>query len=194
MRDVHCSRAGRLTSRCGLRNASKWLPPRDSRVLAGAASDDMGATIHFRLRLVEVPRIEGREHKVTVAVGHCTAAVHPFLPSRLNAHGETPRLHLVEDRIAFRVFGGPDQLQCLGLADAGNVDASQGAKHVVRRVARGPLLCYRGSKANSPGARAMSAAEKSAVLINLLAISVSSLHDTFFWSSYFYQPPCIWSA
>src|SRR3990172_6181408 len=125
VRNVPRSRAGRLTSRCGLRNASIWLPPSDPLVFAGAARDDMGATIHFRLRLVEVARIKGREHEVTVAVGHRAGAVNPFLPARLNAHGETPRFHLVEDRIAFRVFGGPNQLLRADLTDAGNVDGAQ---------------------------------------------------------------------
>jgi hypothetical protein len=68
MRDVHRSIAvGTSQSRhC---YASKWLTPGDSRVLAGAAGNDMRATIHFRLRFVEVARIEGRKDFVAVAVG-----------------------------------------------------------------------------------------------------------------------------
>ena len=59
--DVYRERANRFTSRCVHRNASKWLGPGDTLVLAGAACDEMGPTIHFRLRLVEIARIEARE-------------------------------------------------------------------------------------------------------------------------------------
>ena len=43
--------------------------PGDSLVLAAAALDEMRAAIHLRLGLVEVARIEGREHCVAVGVG-----------------------------------------------------------------------------------------------------------------------------
>src|SRR2546427_1393498 len=40
-----------------------------------AAGDDMGATVHVRLRLVRVASIKGRENLVTVAVGQHAGAV-----------------------------------------------------------------------------------------------------------------------
>ena len=40
-----------------------------------AAGDDMGATVHLRLRLVRVASIKGRENLVTVAVGQHAGAV-----------------------------------------------------------------------------------------------------------------------
>src|SRR6516162_7053459 len=48
--------------------ASKRLTPSDPRILAGAASDDMGAAIHGRLRVVAVAGIEGRKNLVTVGI------------------------------------------------------------------------------------------------------------------------------
>src|SRR6266536_1896704 len=66
MRDVSRERSGRLTGRCPLGNALEWLTPGDARVLPGAAGDDMSATVHVQLRLVEVAGVEGREHNVTV--------------------------------------------------------------------------------------------------------------------------------
>src|SRR5207244_3862193 len=61
MRDVH-RKIVAGTSQCRHCYTSKWLTPGDSLVLPGAAGDDMCATIHFRLRLVEVASIEGREN------------------------------------------------------------------------------------------------------------------------------------
>ena len=66
--DVHRSIAAG-TSQCRHGYASKWLAPGDTRVFASAARDDMCATTHVWLRLVEVARIEGREDFVTVAIG-----------------------------------------------------------------------------------------------------------------------------
>ena len=68
MRDVHRSIAAGASQRRH-RYAGKWLTPSDPLILARAASDDMGATVHLRLRLVEVARIKGRENLITVAVG-----------------------------------------------------------------------------------------------------------------------------
>jgi hypothetical protein len=42
----------------------------------------MDATIHFRLRLVDVARVKGRENLVTVAVGQYARAVNVFLVAR----------------------------------------------------------------------------------------------------------------
>jgi len=84
MRDVYCSIAAWASQR-GHRYAGKWLTPSDPLILAGAASDDMGATVHLRLRLVEVARIKGRENLVTVAVGQHASAVNVFLVARRHA-------------------------------------------------------------------------------------------------------------
>ena len=78
MRDVHRSIATR-TSQCRHRYARKWLTSGDPFVLAGATSDDVGATIHFRLRLVEVAGIERRENLVTVASAKTQAPSMYFL-------------------------------------------------------------------------------------------------------------------
>ena len=51
----------------------------DPFILANAASDDMGATVHLRLRLVRVASIKGRENLITVAVGQHAGAVNVFL-------------------------------------------------------------------------------------------------------------------
>src|SRR5882724_3303863 len=58
MRDVHRKIAAG-TSQCRHCYTCKWLAPSDPLVLPGAAGDDMGPAIHFRLRLVEVASIEG---------------------------------------------------------------------------------------------------------------------------------------
>ena len=123
VRDVYRERAFRLASRCVNRNASKWLSPGDTLVLASATRDDVGAAIHFRLSLVEVSRIESREHDVAVGISQGAGTVDPFLITRLDAHGCALRLHLVEKRLTLRVFGWADRLQRGGLADAGNVNA-----------------------------------------------------------------------
>ena len=51
----------------------------DPLIFAGAAGNDMGATVHLRLRLVRVASIKGRENLVTVAVGQHASAVNVFL-------------------------------------------------------------------------------------------------------------------
>ena len=84
MRDVHRSIAAGASQRRH-RYTGKWLTPSDSFVLAGAASDDVGATVHFRLRLVRVASIKGRENLVTVAVGSHASAVNVFLVARRHA-------------------------------------------------------------------------------------------------------------
>jgi len=78
MRDVHRSIAARASQRrhCV---ASKWLAPSNSLVLAGAARDDVGATVHFWLRLVRVASIKGRENLVTIVVGQYAGSVDVFL-------------------------------------------------------------------------------------------------------------------
>src|SRR6266498_4541172 len=106
MRDVYRERSGRLTGRCSLGNALEWLPPGDARVLPGAAGDDMSATVHVRLRLVEVAGVEGREHNVTVAVRQCASAVNVLLAAGVDAHSCAFRFHLVEHLLAFHVLGG----------------------------------------------------------------------------------------
>jgi hypothetical protein len=83
MRDVH-RKIVAGTSQCRHCYTSKWLTPGDSLVLPGAAGDDMGATIHFRLRLVEVASIKGRENLVTIAVGQHASAVNVFLVAGRN--------------------------------------------------------------------------------------------------------------
>lgn len=84
MRDVHRSVAAgtRQGRHC---YASEWLTTSNSRVLAGAAGDDMGATTHFWLGLVEVASIKGRENLVAVAIGQHAGAVDIFLVARRNA-------------------------------------------------------------------------------------------------------------
>ena len=58
MRDVHrCIAAGASQRRH--RYAGKWLTPSNPLILTGAASDDMGATVHLRLRLVRVASVKG---------------------------------------------------------------------------------------------------------------------------------------
>jgi len=71
MWDVHRSIAARASKR---RHgyAGKWLAPSDAFVLARTTSDDVGAAVHFRLRLVRVASIKGRENLVTVAIGQLT--------------------------------------------------------------------------------------------------------------------------
>src|SRR5262249_47763689 len=74
VRDVHRGIAAGASQRRH-RYTGKWLTPSDPLIFAGAASDDMGATAHFRLRLVGVASIKGRENLVTVAVGQHASAV-----------------------------------------------------------------------------------------------------------------------
>ena len=73
VRDVHRKITAR-TSQCRHRYARKWLTTGDPFVFAGAASDDVSAAVHLRLRFVEVARIESRENLVTVRVGQYTRA------------------------------------------------------------------------------------------------------------------------
>src|SRR5215831_10986593 len=84
VRDVHRGIAAGASQRRH-RYAGKWLTPSDPLILAGAASDDMGATVHFRLRLVGVASIKGRKNLVTVAVGQHAGAVNVFLVARRHA-------------------------------------------------------------------------------------------------------------
>src|SRR5262245_33283084 len=84
MRDVHRSIAAGASQRRH-RYAGKWLTPSDPLILAGAASDDMGATVHLRLRLVRVASIKGRENLVTIAVGQHAGAINVFLVARRHA-------------------------------------------------------------------------------------------------------------
>ena len=52
------------------------IDPENTIQILCAAGDDMGATIHLRLRLVRVASIKGRENLVTVAVGqHATVTI-----------------------------------------------------------------------------------------------------------------------
>src|SRR5215831_8632266 len=74
VRDVHRGIPARASQRRH-RYTGKWLTP----------SDHMGATAHFRLRLVEVARIKGRENLITVAVGQHAGAVNVFLVARRHA-------------------------------------------------------------------------------------------------------------
>src|SRR6516165_311651 len=60
---------------------SKWLSSADSFVLARAARNDMSATIHLRLGLVEVASIESREDLVAIAIGQHAGTVDVFLVS-----------------------------------------------------------------------------------------------------------------
>src|SRR5215831_6885629 len=84
MRNVHRSIAAGASQRRH-HYAGKWLTPSDPLILAGAASDDMGATVHLRLRLVGVASIKGRENLVTLAVGQHASAVNVFLVARRHA-------------------------------------------------------------------------------------------------------------
>src|SRR5712675_2413947 len=60
-----------------------------------AAGDDMGATVHLRLRLVRVASIKGRENLVTVAVGQHAAPSMYFLSpdATLRLGGVSRALH-----------------------------------------------------------------------------------------------------
>src|SRR6516165_2526256 len=78
VRDIHCGVAT-CPSHCRHCIACKWLTSSNSRVLAGAAGDDMGATIHAWLRLVDIAGIEGRENLIPVSVGQHTGSVDVFL-------------------------------------------------------------------------------------------------------------------
>src|SRR5262245_36167553 len=78
MRDIHRGVAAGSSQRRH-RYAGKWLAPSDPFVLASAASDDVGATVHLRLRLVRIASVKGRENLVTVAVGQDAGAVNVFL-------------------------------------------------------------------------------------------------------------------
>src|SRR6516164_11032290 len=78
VRNVH-RRIASSTGQCRRCIASKRLTPSDPRILAGAASDDMGAAIHGRLRLVDVTGIESRENLVTVSVRQDAGAIDVFL-------------------------------------------------------------------------------------------------------------------
>src|SRR5262252_10585455 len=78
MRDVHRSIAAGASQRRH-RYAGKWLTPSDPLILASAASNDVRATVHFRLRLVRVASVKGRENLITVAVGQHAGAVNVFL-------------------------------------------------------------------------------------------------------------------
>src|SRR6266404_3465306 len=83
VRDVH-RKITTGTSQCWHYYTSKWLTSGDPLVLPGAARDDMGATIHFRLRLVEVASIKGRDNLVAIAVGQHAGAVNVFLVAGRN--------------------------------------------------------------------------------------------------------------
>src|SRR5262245_5199456 len=84
VRDVHRSIAAGASQRRH-RYTGKWLTSSDPLIFAGAASDDMSATVHLRLRLVGVASIKGRENLVTVAVGQHASAVNVFLIARRHA-------------------------------------------------------------------------------------------------------------
>ena len=141
MRDVHRSiAAGASKRRHGY--AGKWLTPSDAFVLARAASDDVGAAVHFRLRLVRVASIKGRENLVTVAVSQDAGAVNVFLVARRHAQRRASCRHLIEHLLTLHVLGGPDGLQISSRSKAGNVDAHQRAKNEVRHVGCGALLLH----------------------------------------------------
>ena len=78
VRDIHRKITAR-TSQCGHGYAREWLATGDPFVLAGSARDDVSATIHLRLRLIEVAGIKGRENLVTVASANTQAPSMYFL-------------------------------------------------------------------------------------------------------------------
>src|SRR6266852_145920 len=133
MRDVH-RKIVPGTSQCRHCYTSKWLTPGDSLVLPGAAGDDMGPTIHFRLRLVEVASIKGRENLVTIAVGQHAGAVNVFLVAGRNVQRCAMGRHLVQHLLSLHVLGGPDRLQRGGRSESGDVNAHQWPKNEVRHV------------------------------------------------------------
>ena len=55
--------------------AGERLLAADALVLAGPAGDEVRAAAHLRLRLMEIARIERREHDIAVRVGQRAAAV-----------------------------------------------------------------------------------------------------------------------
>ncbi len=142
MRDIHRKIAAG-TSQCRHAYASKWLTASDSLVLPGTAGDDMGATIHLRLRLVEVASIKGRENLVTVAVGQHAGTVNVFLVAGRNVQRYALCRHLVEHLLSLRVLRSPDRLQRGRLTEFGNVNARQRPKNEMRHVGSGPLLFNR---------------------------------------------------
>src|SRR6185437_16878820 len=110
MRDVHRE----IAARAGWRRhgyAGKWLAPGDPLILPGTAGDDVGAAIHFRLRLIEVARIEGRENLVTVAVCHHAGPVDVFLVAGRHVQRRAMGRHLVQHLLSLHVLGSPDRLQ-----------------------------------------------------------------------------------
>src|SRR5713101_4173359 len=139
MRDVH-RKIVAGTSQCRHCYTSKWFTPGDSLVLPGAAGDDMGATIHFRLRLVEVASIKGRENLVTIAVGQHAGTVNVFLVAGRNVQRYALCRHLVEHLLSLHVLRSPDRLQRGRLTEFGNVNARQRPKNEMRHVGSGPLL------------------------------------------------------
>ena len=146
VRDVHRE----IAARAGWRRhgyAGKWLTPGDPLILPGTAGDDVGATIHFRLRLVEVARIEGRENLVAVAVGQHAGAVNVFLVAGRHVQCYAMGRHLVQHLLSLHVLGSPDRLQCSGLTESGDVNAHQRLENEVRDVGRSPLLFNRLSQA-----------------------------------------------
>src|SRR5437764_7783290 len=110
MRDVHREIAARA-SRRRHGYAGKWLTPGNPLIFPGTAGDDVGATIHFRLRLIEVARIEGRENLVTVAVGQHAGAVNVFLVAGRHVQRRAMSRHLVQHLLSLHVLGSPDRLQ-----------------------------------------------------------------------------------
>src|SRR5687767_4014484 len=136
MRDVHREIAAGASWRRHA-YAGKWLTPGDPLILPGTASDDMGATIHFRLRLIEVAGIEGREDLVTGRnVQRCAMS-----------------RHLVQHLLSLHVLGRPDRLQRGGRTETSDVNAHQRLKNEVRHVGRSPFLFNRLPRDNRGGKR-----------------------------------------
>ena len=132
----------------------------------------MCPTIHFRLRLVEVARIERREDLVAVAVGQYAGAVYIFRRAGIDLQRCAMCRHLVEHLLAVHVFSCPDRLERRDRPDIGDIDAHQRPKDEVRHVRRGsplPMACPR----TTPGVRAMMTPDNRAVLISLAGMVLS---------------------
>src|SRR5262245_16628853 len=114
--------------------AGEWLFPGHSFVLAGAAHDDVGPTVHFRLRLVDIARIKGREDLVTVVIGEHAGTVDVFLVAELDVERHAACGHLVEHLLSLHVLRGPHRLQHRGLAKARIVQAQQRPEDEMRHV------------------------------------------------------------
>ena len=145
MRDIHGGIAAGA-SQCRQRFTSEWLAPCDALVFAGAAGDDMGATIHFRLRLSRsrVSKVE-KIWSPSLSVNTQAPSIYFLSPdATLSAAHRADILSNIFSPFMFSVV--PTASRLVAVPRPENVDAHQRPKNEVRHVRRGPLLfnwlCY----------------------------------------------------